>query len=138
MNYLTKLFQQKRRRIGYILAFSGPMISKRDSSDISYNNKELEDLILRGQSTDKLYKKLSRNKRFMFDLNKVMGILHSVSKISELYDLKSLHYEPLKYNLSGFSSVRIGYTSKYRLMFIEQEGGISIELINISEHYGDK
>ena len=37
MNCLTKLFQQKRRRIGYILAFSGPMISKRDSSDISYN-----------------------------------------------------------------------------------------------------
>ena len=30
--YLTKLFQQKRRRIGYILAFSDPMISKRDSS----------------------------------------------------------------------------------------------------------
>lgn len=37
MNCLTKLFQQKRRRIGYILAFSGPMISKRDSSDNSYN-----------------------------------------------------------------------------------------------------
>ena len=34
MNCLTKLFQQKRRRIGYILAFSGPMISKRDSSDL--------------------------------------------------------------------------------------------------------
>ena len=30
---LTKLFQQKRRRIGYILAFSTPTISKRDSSD---------------------------------------------------------------------------------------------------------
>ena len=36
MNCLTKLFQQKRRRIGYILAFSGPMISKRDSSDPGY------------------------------------------------------------------------------------------------------
>ena len=36
MNCLTKLFQQKRRRIGYILAFSGPMISKRDSSDMQY------------------------------------------------------------------------------------------------------
>ena len=31
---LTKLFQQKRRRIGYILAFSAPTISKRDSSEI--------------------------------------------------------------------------------------------------------
>ena len=33
MNCLTKLFQQKRRRIGYILAFSDQMISKRDSSE---------------------------------------------------------------------------------------------------------
>ena len=38
MNCLTKLFQQKRRRNGYILAFSGPMISKRDSSENVYNN----------------------------------------------------------------------------------------------------
>ena len=41
MNCLTKLFQQKRRRIGYIQAFSGPMISKRDSSE--ENLKMLED-----------------------------------------------------------------------------------------------
>ena len=38
---LTKLFQQKRRRIGYILAFSDPTISKRDSSDLSDNNLAL-------------------------------------------------------------------------------------------------
>ena len=42
MNCLTKLFQQKRRRIGYILAFSGPMISKRDSSVILYNKRYAE------------------------------------------------------------------------------------------------
>ena len=36
MNCLTKLFQQKRRRNGYILAFSGPMISKRDSSELFF------------------------------------------------------------------------------------------------------
>ena len=40
MNCLTKLFQQKRRRIGYIQAFSGPMISKRDSSDINYSSAQ--------------------------------------------------------------------------------------------------
>ena len=39
MNCLTKLFQQKRRRIGYIQAFSGPMISKRDSSDAKHKDK---------------------------------------------------------------------------------------------------
>ena len=41
---LTKLFQQKRRRIGYILAFSTPTISKRDSSGIFYNIKSSKDL----------------------------------------------------------------------------------------------
>ena len=39
MNCLTKLFQQKRRRIGYILAFSGPMISKRDSSVVDMKDE---------------------------------------------------------------------------------------------------
>ena len=37
---LTKLFQQKRRRIGYILAFSAPTISKRDSSGINDKKKK--------------------------------------------------------------------------------------------------
>ena len=46
MNCLTKLFQQKRRRIGYILAFSGPMISKRDSSDSLYPDKTITESIL--------------------------------------------------------------------------------------------
>jgi hypothetical protein len=41
MNCLTKLFQQKRRRIGYIQAFSGPMISKRDSSVQIYKNNRI-------------------------------------------------------------------------------------------------
>ena len=44
MNCLTKLFQQKRRRIGYILAFSDPMISKRDSSDHIYQDDKGYDL----------------------------------------------------------------------------------------------
>ena len=41
MNCLTKLFQQKRRRIGYIQAFSGPMISKRDSSVKNLHKREI-------------------------------------------------------------------------------------------------
>ena len=43
---LTKLFQQKRRRIGYILAFSAPTISKRDSSVPIYKKEMLEQLAL--------------------------------------------------------------------------------------------
>lgn len=118
--------------------FRLPLHHENVSMDISYSNQDLEDLILRGKSSDKLYMKLSRNKRFMCDLAKVMESLRGVPNVSQLHDKGSLHYEPLKYGLSGFSSVRIGYNSKYRLLFTEKENGISIELININEHYGDK
>ena len=57
MNCLTKLFQQKRRRIGYILAFSGPMISKRDSSDKKYVRERESRLAMLYEMKEK-YKKI--------------------------------------------------------------------------------
>lgn len=100
---------------------------------------ELSDLILRGRcTTNRLYKKLSSNASFKTDLAKVLKKMKMVDNVSELKDIGSLHYEPLVGDLLGYSSVRIGYKSKYRLLFTEHEEGIVIKLITISEHYGDK
>lgn len=100
---------------------------------------ELSDLILRGRSTtNRLYKKLSSNASFKTDLAKVLKKMKMVDNVSELKDIGSLHYEPLVGDLLGYSSVRIGYKSKYRLLFTEHGEGIVIKLITISEHYGDK
>ena len=100
---------------------------------------ELSDLILRGRcTTNHLYKKLSSNASFKTDLAKVLKKMKMVDNVSELKDIGSLHYEPLVGDLLGYSSVRIGYKSKYRLLFTEHEEGIVIKLITISEHYGDK
>lgn len=100
---------------------------------------ELSDLILRGRcTTNRLYKKLSNNASFKTDLAKVLKKMKMVNNVSELKDIGSLHYEPLVGDLLGYSSVRIGYKSKYRLLFTEHEEGIVIKLITISEHYGDK
>lgn len=100
---------------------------------------ELSDLILRGRcTTNRLYKKLSSNASFKTDLAKVLMKMKMVNNVSELKDIGSLHYEPLVGDLLGYSSVRIGYKSKYRLLFTEHEEGIVIKLITISEHYGDK
>ena len=100
---------------------------------------ELSDLILRGCcTTNRLYKKLSSNASFKTDLAKVLMKMKMVNNVSELKDIGSLHYEPLVGDLLGYSSVRIGYKSKYRLLFTEHEEGIVIKLITISEHYGDK
>lgn len=99
----------------------------------------LSDLILRGRcTTNRLYKKLSSNASFKTDLAKVLKKMKMVNNVSELKDIGSLHYEPLVGDLLGYSSVRIGYKSKYRLLFTEHEEGIVIKLITISEHYGDK
>lgn len=100
---------------------------------------ELSDLILRGRcTTNRLYKKLSSNASFKTDLAKVLKKMKMVDNFFELKDIGSLHYEPLVGDLLGYSSVRIGYKSKYRLLFTEHEEGIVIKLITISEHYGDK
>lgn len=100
---------------------------------------ELSDLILRGRcTTNRLYKKLSSNASFKTDLAKVLKKMKMVNNVSGLKDIGSLHYEPLVGDLLGYSSVRIGYKSKYRLLFTEHEEGIVIKLITISEHYGDK
>lgn len=105
---------------------------------IEYEDEAIEILIRTGRSNDKRYKKLVSNASFKRDLSKVMLIIRSVSNAKELGRFGQLHYEPLKYDLAGKYSVRIGYNSKYRLIFEEFENGIRIKLIEINEHYDDK
>ena len=104
---------------------------------IEYADDELKILITTGNSTDKRYKKLKSNATFKKDLAKVMLYLRSVSTAKELANFGALHYEQLKHDLSGKSSVRIGYESKYRLIFEELDLGVRVCLIEINEHYGD-
>lgn len=105
---------------------------------IEYADEAIELLIKYHKSDDKRYRKLKSNKKFLSDLDKVMSIIRMVSNTSELVHFGQLHYERLKYGLSGKSSVRIGYNTKYRLIFEEFDGGIRIILIEISKHYDDK
>lgn len=105
---------------------------------IIFKDKELENLYTGNRCGNKLYAKLSKNKTFMKDFVKVMDILYSAKIVTDLSVYGSLHYERLKYELNGISSVRIGFKSKYRLLFTESENKIEVTLIEINEHYGDK
>ncbi|WP_282747845.1 hypothetical protein [Paraprevotella xylaniphila] len=106
--------------------------------NIEYKDEELKLFIETGKSNDKRYKKLKSNAVFMRDLRMVINLMRPVDNVKELHMFKKLNYEPLHYDYEGYSSVRIGFTSKYRLIFEEFENGIRICLIEISEHYGDK
>lgn len=105
---------------------------------VEYKDEELRLLIETGKSDDKRYKKLKSNKAFLRDLQMVMALIRPVDNVAELGRFKKLNYEHLHHDYEGYSSVRIGFTSKYRLIFEEFDSGIRICLIEISEHYGDK
>jgi len=61
-------------------------------------------------------------------------LLESIEKITDLYSFKSLHFEKLKGDRIGQSSIRIN--DQYRLI-IEQvnEEEIKILIVEISKHY---
>lgn len=101
-------------------------------------DKDIEDLIIHGKNKGK-YNKLSKDKTFVDKLKKVYDILINVRDVGELKNFSSLHYEKLKYDYSGKSSVRIVNGRVERLIFTEKDNKIEINLLEINEtHYGNK
>lgn len=105
---------------------------------IEYENEEIKEFILNGTAIGRPFSKWKSNKQLRQDLDKVMQLLTLSENCSMLSSIRSLNYEHLKYEYAGKSSVRIGYKSKFRLIFTEFENGIRINVLEISEHYGDK
>ena len=106
--------------------------------EINFDNKEIRDFVLSGIADSRPYSKWRSNRQLRLDLDKVMRILSTVDNCNELQLYKALHYEQLKHDRKGQSSVRLGFKSKFRLIFTEVNNGIVINIIEISEHYGDK
>lgn len=98
---------------------------------------ELESLILTG--TSKKYKKVVRNKSLLDGLINTYNILCVESSTENLKKYSYLHYEKLKYEYTGFSSIRIKNNSIERLIFTEDDNGITVTLIELEDnHYGNK
>ena len=103
---------------------------------ITFQDEDLQELITTGTNSGK-YKKLDRDKNFVKNLAFVYGTMKSVETTDGLKQYSFLHYEKLKY--VNMSSVRIMNNRVERLLFIENENGIEITLIELNEtHYGNK
>lgn len=102
---------------------------------IGFNDIALEDLYLYGSTTDRNYKKLS--KEVVKQYIKTVNYNKSVQRIEDLYYIKSLHYEKKKGDLKGSEAVWIN--KQYRLLFTSSpnENGIVVNVIlrKISKHY---
>ena len=100
---------------------------------IEFENEDIENLIHHKYTG--VYKKYKSAAKLIKDLDKVIKYLKMATDTNVLHRIISLHYEKLTNSI--YSSVRVGYDTKYRLIFLEGEDKITIQLIQLSEHYGD-
>ena len=98
---------------------------------------DLRELIETGEN--KRYKAVARNKVLYAGLMRAYQVMESVTNVEELKLYSFLHYEKLRYGLSGQSSVRLDNRYVHRLIFEEWEDTITLNLIEIDDtHYGNK
>lgn len=100
---------------------------------IEYQNEEIEALVnhrYMGQ-----YKPYRSNSKLIRNLDRVIKYLQQAKDINVVAGIKSLAYHPL--TGSPNSSVRVGYDTKYRLIFKEHDDKLTLALIELNEHYGD-
>ena len=97
----------------------------------------LQELIENG--TSKEYRSVANNKVLYNGLIRAYQVMESVNSAEELKMYSFLHYERLKFEYSGLSSVRLDNRYVHRLLFEEKEDRITLRLIKIDDtHYGNK
>ena len=102
---------------------------------VDFKFKALEELYTQGTTKDRQYKRLSKDiiKQYV----KVVNYIKAVSRLEDLFFIKSLHYEKKKGSLNGVDAVWIN--NQYRLFFYSSpdENGIIVNalLFEISKHY---
>lgn len=87
----------------------------------------------------RLYKKYVKNSAFMKALVLVYNTLYRAESTDDLKSISWLHYEKLKYNYAGKSSVRVINNMVERIIFTEHDNGIRIKVLELdTNHYGNK
>lgn len=99
--------------------------------------EDLRELIETGNN--RKYREIARNITLYGGLIRAFQIMESVSGVEQLKAYSMLHYEKLRYEYSGYSSVRLDNRYVHRLIFEEKEDLITLKLIEIDNtHYGNK
>ena len=105
--------------------------------NVFVEDSDLYELITTGKN--RKYRGLERDKVLWSGLNKAVRIMRAVHEAADLGTYSFLHYEKLKYQFSGLSSVRLAPGRIHRLIFKEEEDHITVTLLEIDDtHYGNK
>ena len=104
--------------------------------EIKFVKEYLKDLY---EGFTKPYKEYKSNPQLVKQYVKTINKLKAITKIEQLYQLKSLHYEKKEGNLKGVSAVYVN--EQYRILFTEvastsDDPTIDIlEIEDLSKHY---
>lgn len=98
---------------------------------------ELRALYETGKSRS--YQAVERNQELREGFARAVRIMTMAANINEVKAYSFLHYEQLKHEWSGYSSVRLSNRFVHRLIFKEIEDRLEIHIIDIDDtHYGNK
>jgi len=103
--------------------------------EIRFDKQYLEDLYLKGKSSDKKHR---FQPQIVAKYIRTIDLLESLSAVEDLYRYRSLNYEKLVGDKSGIESVRIN--DQYRIEFqtkqVEAEVVVTVcNILELSNHY---
>ncbi len=103
--------------------------------EIVFKQKYLSDLYYKGKSSDKKHRFQPHVvKRYKLRIE----TLESAERIEDLYPINSLHYEVLKGDKKGISSIRVNdqYRVEFTTQTVENETLITVcNILELSNHY---
>ena len=104
---------------------------------VTFKEEALCELYATGKTGARKYKKLCKSKVLVDGYIRAVRLMATVESTKELKLISYLHYEKLSNDPR--SSLRLVNGKVERLLFLESEDGIEVELIEIdSTHYGNK
>ena len=128
---MAKKKSQKLRTIEISIIFAPNICC---SMEIQFEKEYLRELYYDGKTNDKQHR---YQPQIVKKYIRVVNILDSVDKVTDLYRFNSLHYEKLTGDKAGLESVRVN--DQYRIEFKsseETEKNITIcNIIELSNHY---
>ena len=105
---------------------------------VIFEDKDLQELIETGNN--KKYKYIARDGKLYKKLLLTYMAFEVASSIKVIKLNSSLHYEKLKHQYTGISSVRpFGNQRVERLLFTEEDDAVTVKFLEIDKtHYGNK
>lgn len=118
-------------RISYKCIIFAP-VKYNHNMEITFEKDYLRELFYDGETSDKQHRyQPNIVKKYV----RVINILDSVDKVTDLYRYRALRYEKLVGDKNGLESVRVN--DQYRIEFkTTDNGGVTIcNIIELSNHY---